>query len=813
MLRGFAICALLSFTFSVNALKLTLKQDLSQLQEQLSPEEIGQFLHSIKDLPKLSEYLDPIRSPAPFDLLFYYNHYGCRESRVFNMDRIRFIMTYANLSRNDRLILLNGNCIINWPDLLEIPMYDLSFLLEMFPESNPLLQIETFETFEETSNVFDWKQLKKKHPQRLTLFLDKAAKYREEFHFVPFIDNLFHKKILNSSDFPASFDRIKLISPIAVGKCFEAKPRSKRKWKACKKMILVSRHNYNDFSSRDSFYWSLNILTVFIYHRDDATVEEIQSHLNLLLKSCKWYQVELISFLKNVSKLLSGLVFKSDEIDRNLITRMFEEMCKLKWSDEDDGIIEESHEQLPTSSWSDSSDSILMAVEFFNWIERNSQIFKVSKTKLKKWLKLIHSGLAKRRNRKYRDYFVEFLEEADIWTFKKFIQNNYESEKPSNGLLRVFKKLSWIKCKNKVDFLKSFLSPDIRIKQLRRVSFNHPHLVQKQNEIEIYFHENSIFTKKTFNRIFNSLLDNDLLVYPLKIDLSASPFVSESFKQNINLETILKKFWTFLGAHDNGFVNYHSDLPGYPSQFLPLPWIHPNVSLVMGCVMTLALLHGIKLTDWSPKREFFDSIFEDLTLKPIELVDDDEESDIDSNFCYFNEGHFLSFNGMVQYSLSISRLLKDDVVFIPLPVLSRQYKKLSAITKKWLKNYQNYLFSNEKTNDLFNAHSDEVKISKLFRLIEDKTSISLGNLALNLKDKIDLQIMMLSLSDFEEISIFDVYSFLDQLVCDEDDEDEANLSAYVDILFKFQSSSFFLGIQPLTRYLTSEEAYNMIFLQ
>ena len=293
---------------------------------------------------------------------------------------------------------------------------------------------------------------------------------------------------------------------------------------------------------------------------------------------------------------------------------------------------------------------------------------------------------------------MEFLEEADIWTFKKFIQNNYESEKPSNGLLRVFKKLSWIKCKNKVDFLKSFLSPDIRIKQLRRVSFNHPHLVQKQNEIEIYFHENSIFTKKTFNRIFNSLLDNDLLVYPLKIDLSASPFVSESFKQNINLETILKKFWTFLGAHDNGFVNYHSDLPGYPSQFLPLPWIHPNVSLVMGCVMTLALLHGIKLTDWSPKREFFDSIFEDLTLKPIELVDDDDESDIDSNFCYFNEGHFLSFNGMVQYSLSISRLLKDDVVFIPLPVLSRQYKKLSAITKKWLKNYQNYLFSNEKTN-------------------------------------------------------------------------------------------------------------------
>ena len=82
-----------------------------------------------------------------------------------------------------------------------------------------------------------------------------------------------------------------------------------------------------------------------------------------------------------------------------------------------------------------------------------------------------------------------------------------------------------------------------------------------------------------------------------------------------------------------------------------------------------------------------------------------------------------------------------------------------------------------------------------------------------MKDKIDLQIMMLSLSDFEEISIFDVYSFLDQLVCDEDDEDEANLSAYVDILFKFQSSSFFLGIQPLTRYLTSEEAYNMIFLQ
>jgi len=220
MLKGIAIVALLSLTSSgTDALKLSLKQDLSQLQEQLPPEEIGQFLHSIKDLPKLSEFLDPSRSPIPFDLLYYYNEYGCREGTIFDMNRIRFIMTYGNLSRDDKLILLNGRCIINWPDLLRIPQHDLSFFLEMFPEANPLLQLKKYEKFEEAKAVFDWKNLKRMQPDRLSLFLDKAASHREDFHFIPCIENLFRWKIINSSDFPVSTERINLIGPIAVEEC------------------------------------------------------------------------------------------------------------------------------------------------------------------------------------------------------------------------------------------------------------------------------------------------------------------------------------------------------------------------------------------------------------------------------------------------------------------------------------------------------------------------------------------------------------------------------------------------------------------
>ena len=50
MILGSASLAILFYyTASLaNALKLTLKQDLSQLQEQLSPGEIGQFLPQLK---------------------------------------------------------------------------------------------------------------------------------------------------------------------------------------------------------------------------------------------------------------------------------------------------------------------------------------------------------------------------------------------------------------------------------------------------------------------------------------------------------------------------------------------------------------------------------------------------------------------------------------------------------------------------------------------------------------------------------------------------------------------------------------------
>jgi len=80
--------------------------------------------------------------------------------------------------------------------------------------------------------------------------------------------------------------------------------------------------------------------------------------------------------------------------------------------------------------------------------------------------------------------------------------------------------------------------------------------------------------------------------------------------------------------------------------------------------MIFAALYGIKLTEWSLKRELFDSIFNEFNLTPI------ERSKSDDGLVCFEEGHFLNFYTMNDYSISVENLLNDDEYYKALNILS-----------------------------------------------------------------------------------------------------------------------------------------------
>ena len=847
ILGSASLVILLYYTASLaNSLKLTLKQDLSQLQEQLSPGEIGQFLHSIKDLPQLAEYLDPSRSPVHFDLFYYYNEFGCREARIFDMNRIRFIMTYGNLKREDKLVLLNGWCIINWPGLWTIPYSDLAFILATFPESNPLLQLKNQDTISDAMDLFDWKGYKEKYPERLSLFLDNAAKNREQFHYIPSIEKLFKWKIVNYQYFDIA-NRVNLIGPSAIDACIGANTRSRKNRRDCSKMILNLTSNRNDVSERDLFYWSLNIVTVFKYDRGNVKLSDLKSQFSKLYKSCKWYQVEMITFLKKLETVFTEF-FENYAFDHEAITGIFQDLCQVpKWEDtadegEQDLVgfdnamytdrgdnVDDSTNVGYSNSQSDLAgrgfDKMMMAIEFYLWLVRsNSEYFEIQEEYERKWLNMIQTSLSyQRTDPRYREHFMVFLASPMIpgWTsslevFQRFIENNYT--KPSNDLLIVFRNLSWFNFKDKLNFLKGFLPLDIRLNQLKKLSFSNRNDLSNPSTIDIYFDENASFANALFDGFFNSILDNDLLVYPLRVDASSSQFLSNVLNNDYELAPLLKKFWHLLGSYNNGFAKYHPGseyIDGYPVEFLPTPWAHPNVLQVMGCVMTLAILHGIKLTGWSLNREFFDSIFKEFYLSPAYNV---EEEGGEKRLVFFEEGPFLDLYSMKVFSISIKELLENQN-HEPSALLLSVYNDLSNFTKKCLKNYQMKLFDPTKESEFSftEQHFEEIKISKLFRVIEDKTcsddkESGAGAGSMDLDDKKSLQLDLLKSFEFEELDTSSINHYVKLLKDPENDEQTPTVVVdYTAKMIKLQSIGLYLGLQPIIRHLTAEEAYKLLF--
>jgi len=159
---------------------------------------------------------------------------------------------------------------------------------------------------------------------------------------------------------------------------------------------------------------------------------------------------------------------------------------------------------------------------------------------------------------------------------------------------------------------------------------------------------------------------------------------------------------------------------------------------------------------------------------------------------------------------------------------------LSDFSKTCLRNYQKILFNLTNSNNLadselsiiYAARCDEIKITKLFRIIQDKTCDNPDNLIFDLKDK--------KAFNFEEIDVYRINSYMDQLLEDAssvhvssadvssavegyrhgtlpDDTPDNTSRHMMDRMFKLQSISLYLGMQPMARFLTSEEAYKLIF--
>lgn len=776
---------LLSLISITNALNLIIKSDYSQLQKNLGPDGIGSFLHSIEELTSFVEYLDPARSHVQFDLLYYYNEYGCCNEKFFNMNRIGFIMSYANLCREDKLLLLNVDCIYNWLCSCNTSLHDVTFLLDKFPESNPLLKLTSYKNIEQTHVVGDWHNFKLSFPAKFSLLLDNALKHRHNLNFVSCIEVLFRFQILKPSDITTK--HIKLVNAIAVDAYIQVRKDTKKRLKQCTGMILSPELRYNTFSSLEMFNMGLNIITLYKYKPSTSFFLKLQRKLKELIEIAQIHQEKIVSFLTKLEAFLIKL-FALSVFDGSVIFEILKDLCELSKNQDEEG---------------SGGDSMFMAIEFYSWIRDNLNYLGIEDKKIEKCLKQIYEVLSIIKNQKYREYFLQFLlfsspsSESD--TFKMFISNNYDSNWTSIELLKIYKNLSWFNVKEKTEFLKDFLKPEIRLNQLRKYSFRHKSYLSNPNRmIETYFDENSSISANLFNGVFNSLIDNELLVYPLEVQ----------FSENISLEAIFKKVWIILGEYDNGFFRMpleddYKDSEMNIVEYVPLPWTHPNVLLAVGTLMTLALLHGIKLTGWSLKRELFDAVFKEIEMIP--LVHDEDE-------LYFEENHFINFYHTSDYSKSIMKHLNDPVTSDSTKLLLKQYETLSNFTKKSLKNYQKKIFNSNTLDDFDFRHalSEDVKVARLFLSIEEISAED----SMEVEENFQLNLLKRTKCDNYRMIFSNSYLWDSNDVDDSSNSNSTSLNYFdPEYMIKLQMVSLHLGLQPIIRYLKAEEAFNLIFIE
>lgn len=779
-----------------DALKLTLNQDMTEIPRKLEPEEIGQFLHSIKDLPKLAEYLDPSRSPVNLDLLFFYNSYGCTEKRIFNWERISFIMTYGGLSRADRLILLNGECLMKWPDLFSVKKPDLTFLLSIIAESNPLLQID------ESNNLNFWKRMRRLDRNGTWSALIQAAQFNVHLNFIPQITRLFKEKIIGPADLsPNGNYKCGLIGPELVESCFLAS-RKLSKRQECSAMILGPSRN--QFSARDLFFWSLNIATVSKYDPSVRNVLRLRGHFDKLIELCQWHEVQVIYFLKQFSSLILHQI-KKNSIDSEHILNIFRTLC-----------FDDPQSPDPQAENENLLEPLLMSIEFYKWIDFNAEYYEIPAEVIKKSCKIIHLAIYTKKTLNNPDLYLKFLSSEPVGFnnhhFKKFLRNNYKPEKPTVGLLELFRKITW---KNEssvgnvmASCIKSFLDLPVRLRLLRKRSFDHPSHFIENSSIELYFSEDSTIFTSIFEGVYEFLMEKYVLVFPLNVNVTQSAFVNGFFNVSTvtNLRVVLNKFWKCLGDFANGFfqVNFDqeidSDFFKYASEFIPNPWTHPNILLAAGCTMTLAILHGIKLEGWSIKKSLIEAIFKILFSPPSKPEDFDEDADFNENEFDANghllEGNFIKFYNLTDFCDEIEAGINDEVISDVLDDLTSF--PVEDLTRKYLTNYQMNII--ESIYDPSERDSGSIWTSKIFLVLDSLNSSddSASELYKRVKEQLT--------TSFNENQLKSLWRQLNPRRSSSYKHDNCRRE-----MTRMQVYSLYLGLQPLTRFLKYQEAYELIF--
>lgn len=763
----------------MNGIKLSLNQDLSKLQEKLGPQEIGQFLHSINDLPRLAEVLDPSRNRLKVDLFYHYNNYGCSDDRIFNWDRISTILTYGGLSRSDKLILLNRECLAQWPGLLTIEAGSLRFLLSVLPEINPLLLVTSHNcdghlvTNVVTGSFYRWRAL-----------IDSAAMSRD-LNFTGAVDLLFKNGVVSPEEFEASAHS-SLIGPKAIDACFQSSTNQEDNQK-CSNFILSVDQYYNNFSARDLFFWSLNIGTAVKFDVRVRVILYVKGHFNKLITACQ------SDYMRKVIKSISVTIFefvKTGKINKKSILSVFSAIFTKQ-----------------TAAGDISEDANFFAVEFYKWLEWNIEPFGIDEEFLNDFVlkQIILKSISYQKKSKNSDYFLNFFVEkrqfCKLKQFKRFLQRNYDPFRPSEELLKTFRRVSWINgCDGgfkMTQVFKSFFDYDLRVSLLRKASFSHFDQYENSSGIEIFVEEGSSFSMSVFSGVYESLLKHISLIYPFKVNVRAAGLMRNFIKDSLDLETVLQSFWNILGDYSNAFMTFDRDDRAdvdldYNVEFVPNPWTHPNILLAAGCVMTLAFLHGIKLDGWRMNKTIFKSAFKiDITS----VFDSKDETP-------FEEDDFLMFYTINDY-LNAIEAADDSLIEDSLEYLIKLNESLKPHTKTALKNYRaNLLAKNEYVYYTFSTDSDQVWSSKLFHFLEN----SGGNLSdiLNSSESFSsaLNPKVLAEMNLTTTAIEEEIEKMTKVSEEEVSERDAA---------RIQIYSLYLGLQPLTRFLKSDEAYDVIF--
>jgi hypothetical protein len=800
------IAFFLTIPCTIHAIKLSLKQDLSVLMKQLSPKHIGQFLHSINDFSGLAAILDPDQKQYNFDFSVYYNIYGCSDIRIFNYTRIdAILLSFHRLTKKERLLLLNGECLANWPGMLKLDPFQMQRILQACPEANPL-------PFYLMKKTFVWDRLLKS-PTWHTL-LESAHQNRHLNHtFKDTITGLINIGLINQSAIPSNI--FGLIGPETVKSSFSIS-YSKRNYRSTFKMVSEKLDLYSQFLPTDLFYWALNLGVCMDYALTSGKpprYDLFTQHFNALIEACPNGSSGIKLFLKRFSHFIL-----SKKLTRS--TSSFLNICNI----------------FESFQGEDFNNRALLLIELQNWFESNARFISQNAGSLKGTSLLIYDAIKGHvfpEPDKFLDFFLNSKSNSgklNRSSFKKFIGLNYETD--SSALLGSLRTISWSNHSWRLTLiLKNFLTLPARLQYLKKSAFSHTDMSEahaSSGALHLFIDDGFLpFGKGFFSEFCSALLEQTSIFYPFEVKFSSAGLLGRLLgnkQEPVPIETVLQEFWINLLSYDNNFMfpsnEYdREDEETFPNSFIPCPWTNPNVLFAAGCVMTLALLHGVKLHGACLLKSVFVDIFENINLRPTDMFDSTTPE----------PGRFIGFPQLNLFSKSI--LLKQDnhenslesiKIFLEASAdfTSEFQERIFTYQCKfkfneWIENRQVdiNIWGGEEFLDYEGFYvpedvaADDSETGSSTIMSDGEINDEGSNDSYGMED--DAGIIHESVPDTSE-DADDENEDLETFINSNPPTSEAPLRAKLDMA-RLQIYSLYCGLHPAIRFLTANEAYEMLF--